>query len=255
MVDYLDNPAGRLRKLLLDLHAFTPDEQRQKQKLAWDAIVQLAGPEVGWSRQLAIVGLAVGLPTQVREEVRLLSVDEDHKENLQRHLDEIEQGMAQAAARQSLHSMFLAFAPGADVPRSGAITGLGYCSYELHRAVPEVALSDEDLARIAESITELMEEVAQAQLPALVKRAMLAHLTTLLQAVHDVRFAGTEPLDDALFALVGSVHRAVGAEANQSREGVWAKFRTFVQDLGSLLSTGQSTAQLGQGIAGMLGGG
>ncbi|MCX5391530.1 hypothetical protein [Streptomyces sp. NBC_00094] len=253
MADYLDNPAGRLRDLLLALHAATSGEQQQKQTLAWDAIVDLVDPGASWARQMSIVGLVVDLPVRVREEVRLLSVDDDHKETLQQHLDEIENGMAQVASRQSLHAMFTAFAPGADVPRSGAITGLGYCSYELHRAVPEVVISDDDLARIAGLINELMEGIAEAQLPAPVKRAMLAHLTTLLQAVHDVRFAGTEPLGDALFALLGSAH-GMGAEENL-KQGLWSKLMTVARDLGGLLSSGQSAAQLGQGIAGMLGGG
>ncbi|MEV0577626.1 hypothetical protein [Streptomyces sp. NPDC050392] len=253
MVHYMDNPAGRLRKLLLDLHAATPNDHQQKQKSAWTAIIELAGGEASLTREMSVVGAVVDLPKQVRDSVSALPVEDERKEHLLLHLDEIERGMDQAATRQPLFSMFTAFATGGVVPQSAAVVSLSHCSYELHLAAPEVTLSDEDLARIIELINGLMAEVAGANLPDHVKRAMLNHLTTLLQAAHDIRFAGTQPLDDALFALVGAARR-VDDQEGLARQSWWRKFMNVVQDLSNLMSTGQSAAQVGQGIAGVLGG-
>ncbi|MFJ2402878.1 hypothetical protein ACIOUE_16410 [Streptomyces xanthochromogenes] len=251
MAQYRDNPAGRLEKLLLDLYAATSGEQAQRQKEAWRAVVDLAGGEPSFPRQMSVVGIVVGLPRQVRESVEYLPLDEERKDHLLLHLDKVEAGMVQLATRQTLYAMFTAFATGGVVPQCAAISSLSHCSYELHHSMPEITVSDEDLARIVDLITDLMAEVAEAKLPAQVKRALLHHLTTLLQAVHDIRFAGTQPVDDALFALLGVAGRA-DCQEKASADSWWRKFVSVVQDLGNLLSVGQNAAQVGQGIAGFL---
>ncbi|MER5665512.1 hypothetical protein [Streptomyces mirabilis] len=251
MVQYIDNPAGRLEKLLLDLHAAYPNDQQQNHKQAWVAVVELINNASGLAAQVQIVGAVVALPAEIRESVAQLPVDDDRKEHLLSHLVEIEQGMIALLNRQSLFAVFNCFATNGIVPRSAAVAALSHCSYELHRSAPEVVISDDDLARIIEMINELMAEVAEAKLPDVVKRAMLNHLVALLQAAYNVRFAGTQPLDDALFALSGSIGRTNGRE-DLVRVGLWEKFQRAVQAVNLMLSTGQTAAQLGQGIAGFL---
>jgi hypothetical protein len=251
MPHYLDNPAGRLHKLLLDLHAAFPNQQQQNAKQAWSAIVDLIGNRSGLAGEAAIISGVVALPTQVRESVAALPADEERKEHLLSGLDEIEQGMIQVATRQHLYGVFTCFATNGVVPQSAAVSSLSHCSYELHRAMPEVTIPDDEMARIVEMITDLMSEVAAAHLPDPVKRAMLSHLTTLLQAAHNVRFAGTQPLDDAFMGLAGSIWRT-GAEDPLERVGLWEKFKKAMQTLNLMLSTGQTGSQLGQGIAGFL---
>jgi hypothetical protein len=254
MVEYVDNPAGRLRKLLLDLHARTNTDQMQKQKPAWDAILELAEAEDSpAAREVAIIGAAVGLPAQIRGAVQALPVDTERKEHLLAHLDGVERGMGAVLTRQSLWTVFTAFATGGVVPQSAAISSLSHCSYELHRHAPEPTVSDEELARLIDMINELIMEVAAADLPDEVQRAMLNHLLALLQAAHDVRLAGTQPLDDALFALMGATGR-VNAQEALEQAGLWQRIKNAVQTLDTMLSAGQGAAQLGQGIAGFLGG-
>ncbi|CAM5338619.1 hypothetical protein [Streptomyces purpurascens] len=253
MVEYVDNPAGRLRKLLRDLYAHNRTDQMQKQKPAWTAILELADVDGNLAREMAVIGAAVGLPAQVREAVHALPVDDDRKEHLLDHLAEVEDGLSKVLTRQSLWTVFTTFAPGGIVPQSAASSSLSHCSYELHSHAPEPTVSDEDLAQIIQMIHELMVEVADADLPDVVKRAMLNHLVILSQTANNVRFAGTQPLDDALFALMGAASRA-NAQEDLERVGLWDKFKSAVQTLGSMLSTGQSATQLGQGIAGVLGG-
>ncbi|MFI1029836.1 hypothetical protein [Streptomyces sp. NPDC020951] len=253
MVEYVDNPAGRLRKLMLDLYAQNQTDQVQKQKPAWTAILELAEVEGSLAQEMAVIGAVVGLPAQVRGAVQVLPVDDDRKEHLLDHLAEVEHGMGQVLNRQTLWTVFTSFAPGGVVPQSAAISSLSHCSYELHRHAPEATVSDEDLARITDMINDLLMAVARAELPDAVKQAMLNHLMTLLRAAHNVRFAGTQPLDDALFALMGAASRA-NAQEDLERVGLWDKFKNAVQTLGTMLATGQSALQLGQGIAGFLGG-
>ncbi|MFF0834183.1 hypothetical protein ACFYWF_14635 [Streptomyces sp. NPDC003344] len=253
MVEYIDNPAGRLRKLLLDLYTRHRNDQEQKQKPAWAAVLELAGVENHLEREMAVIGAVACLPARVREAVHALPVEEERQEHLLAHLEEVERAMGHLLTRQSLWTVFTSFAPGGIVPQSAAISSLSHCSYELHRSVPEPSVSDEDLERIIDMIHSLMLEIAKADLPDVVKRAMLNHLAVLSQAANNVRFAGSQPLEDALFALMGAASR-VNAQEDLVRVGLWDKFKSTVQTLGAMLSTGQSAIQLGQGIAGILGG-
>lgn len=248
-----DNPAGRLYRLFMDLHAAFPTDQQQRPKQAWTAIVALVGNEAGLAGEAAIVSGVASLPAQIRDAVHALAVDDGRKEHLLDGLSEIERGIFQMLNRQSLYSVFCEFATSGVVPQSAAISGLSHCSYELHRSAPEVTVSDEDLERIISLITELMEDVSDADLPDMVKRVMLNHLSALLQAARNVRFAGTQPLDDALFALTGSVVNRANAEEDLSRVGLWEKFKKVVQGLNLMLSMAQGAAQLEQGISRILG--
>jgi len=253
MAQYIDNPAGRLHKLLLDLHAAYPNEQQQQSKAAWIALVELIGNDSGLAGEAQIVAAVAALPAQIRDAVAHLSVDEDRKEHLLSNLDEVENGVVALMSRQPLFAMFTTFATKGEVPRSAAISALSHCSYELHLSMSETVISDDDLARIIEMINELIEEVTEAELPSVVKRAMLNHLVALLQAAHNVRIAGTGPLDDAMFALTGSIMRT-NAQEDLVRVGLWERFTNVMSTLNLMLSTGQGAVQLGQGIAGMLGG-
>ncbi|WP_407565858.1 hypothetical protein [Streptomyces sp. 184] len=254
MTQYVDNPAGRLEKLLRDLHAAYPRDQQQKQMQAWAAVVELIDNEAGVAGEAQIVGNVAALPAQIRDSVARLSVDVDRKEQLLLHLDEVEQGIRNMLTRQPLYNMFVAFATNGEVPRSATISSLAHCSYELHRSLPERTISDEDLASIIEQIHDLMRGVAEAKLPEEVKRAMLNHLTALLQAANNVRFSGAQPLDDALFALAGSAFHRGPVQEDLSQAGLWDRFKDFMQTLNLMLTTGQSAGQIGQGVAGFLGG-
>ncbi|MFC8005593.1 hypothetical protein ACFUCH_13335 [Streptomyces olivaceus] len=253
MAYYTDNPAGRLHKLLLDLHAALPTDQQQKSKQAWAAIVDLIGNEAGLAGEASIISGVVALPAQIREAVGALREDDERKEHLLAGLDGIERAMNHVMMRQHLYGVFTAFATNGVVPQSAAVSSLSYCSYELHRSIPEVTISDDDLVRIVEMINDLLREVSEAELPNVVKRAMLNHLTVLLQAAHNVRFAGTQPLDDALFALSGSIGRTMAHE-DLARAGLWERVKKAVQTINLMVSTGQATAQLGQSVAGVLDG-
>ncbi|MGY1998161.1 hypothetical protein ACR31U_17550 [Streptomyces rochei] len=251
MAQYIDNPAGRLHKFLLDLHATHPHDQQQKQKQAWVAAVEMVGNDLGVSGEVQIIGAVATLPRQIREAVSQLAVDDERKDHLLLHLDEVERGIDHLLGRQTLWHMFVCFATNGEVPRSAAISALSHCSYELHRAMPETVVSDEDLARIIDMVNGLINEVHGAKLPEVVKRAMLDHLMALLQAAHNVRIAGTQPLDDALFALTGSLGRTTSPEELE-RAGLWERLKSALQTFDLMLSTSQSAGQIGQAIAGIL---
>lgn len=252
MAEHYDNPAGRLRKLLVDLHAAYPDQNVQASVTAWGAVLRVVARDMGLAGEASLVSAVADLPRQIREGVAALDFEDDRKEHLLEHLDEIEQSMMPLLTRNSLKDMFNKFSSGGDVPRSAAIYALSHISYELHRSQPEQTMSEDDLALITAMIMDLMAEVASAQLPAPIKARLLHHLHTLLQAAHLARIMGTTPLTDSLFATAGAFGNFPEAQAELERAGVWERFKEAVGTLNNMLTTGQGIAQLGQGIAALM---
>jgi hypothetical protein len=98
MTQYLDNPAGRLHALLLEVHA----ANRQNFGVsAWDAWARILVPEQPPTSGAVFVALAelLQLPGAVRDAVAALDTDEEEKAELVEDLDKIEVGLEHAANR------------------------------------------------------------------------------------------------------------------------------------------------------------
>ncbi|MGW0665317.1 hypothetical protein [Streptodolium elevatio] len=140
--DHLDNPAGRLQYLLLDLGRRYPraDAMRQTSlSTAWSAILDVPEhtPEF-----FVAVGRFYTLPDQVTAAVNALTNHDDSgKARLLRHIDGIGDAFRGHGAilANPLASLVETFATGCDIPRSAALAQLDNCSYELHRFQAEAS--------------------------------------------------------------------------------------------------------------------
>lgn len=91
------------------------------------------------------------LPTQVRTAVAALDLEQEDKEDLLEHLDEIEKALNAVVSRShNLGQTLSIFAPNGEVPRSAAMKSLSTCSRALSRHAAEHTLSNEALAAITE---------------------------------------------------------------------------------------------------------
>ncbi|MFD7645746.1 hypothetical protein ACFV4P_34460 [Kitasatospora sp. NPDC059795] len=205
--EFLDNPAGRLRRLLLDLHA--AHGGRGEQISAWHLWTEVLNPDGGiddvetWTRFLAVLQL----PGRIRTAVEGLGLDEDEQEHLLEHLDRVERGLAQATHRHPALHNFAQFAPAGDIPNSAAVQSLQTCSRALHRLAGEAMASEEDLRRISQVVAELMEEVLGSELDSDLKGLLLTHLRAVQEAVQNARVSGQRPIEEATDALVGALRR------------------------------------------------
>ncbi|MEU6235389.1 hypothetical protein [Kitasatospora sp. NPDC047058] len=253
-VEYTDNPAGRLRSLLLALHDRV---QREGDKPAWECWAWLLAPDAPpsspgpWTRFAAVLQL----PGQIREAVASLDLDEEDKEHLIEHLDKIENALA--ASTTTGHSMthvLSIFAPAADVPGSAAIQSLLTCSRALHRHCPEREASEEALQRISEAVTQLMEEILESAVDADIKRLLLAHLRSVLEAVQNARVTGQAPIEEATDAMLGAIARRPSVVARLQSLGLLSRIKTTIDTVNAVLAMEQEGNRLIHKVMEMLGG-
>ncbi|KJY32156.1 hypothetical protein [Streptomyces sp. NRRL S-495] len=204
-VDYTDNPAGRLRSLLLSLH----DLYRARgEMVAWEAMAELLQEPASSPQALIRYADVLRLPGEIRDAVASLDFDEEDKEHLLEHLDRVELALVHAGRHNGLTGVLSMFAPAGEVPNSAAVQSLQTCSRTLHRHVAEHELDEEALERITATVTGLMEDVLAAPgLDSDIKRLLLTHLRSILEAVQNVRVTGQGPVEEATDALVGAIAR------------------------------------------------
>jgi hypothetical protein len=205
----LNNPAGRLHALLTQLY-LRGQQPGAQNATAWDALASILSPgdaplSASFMQSFTTV---LCLPTQVRTAVAALDLEQEDKEDLLEHLDEIEKALNAVTSRShNLGQTLSIFAPNGEVPRSAAMKSLSTCSRALSRHAAEPTLSNEALAAITEAVQDLMREIIEAEIDPAVKLQLLPHLRALLAAIQNVRVGGVTPIEVATDALAGAVMR------------------------------------------------
>ncbi|WP_405678506.1 hypothetical protein OG859_13255 [Streptomyces sp. NBC_00048] len=248
-----DNPAARLRDVLLAVHARFPGQRDQEAVLAWSAFAQTL--EVGENTAAGVHAIAsvIQLPSQIIAAVRALGEEQDEEEHLLHGLDLLESAMAGVAARKPLYQVFYEIVPGGHVPQSAAAHGLLSVSRALHRANPVQFLSEEDLTRLENLITEMMSEVGATALPPQVRILLLSHLHLMLQAVHVARVTGRDDIEATFDALYGSIIRRPEHVEAIHQAGFADKFRDWINSFNGIISISTGAVGLGQQVVRMLG--
>lgn len=243
-----DNPAARLRDVLLAVHARFPGQRDQEAVLAWTAFAQTL--EVGENTAAGVHAIAsvIQLPTTIIAAVRSLHEEADEEEHLLLDLDTLESAMAGVAARKPLFQVFSEIVPGGHVPKSAAAHGLLSVSRALHRANPTQFLSAEDLTQLETLITEMTSEVSAAALPAPLRILLLSHLHSMLQAVHVARVTGREDIEATFDALFGSVIRRPEHVESMREAGFVDRFRDWINSVNGIISIGTGAVGLGQQV-------
>ncbi|MFE9927421.1 hypothetical protein [Streptomyces sp. NPDC005533] len=253
MAPQQDNPAARLRDVLLAVHARFPGQRDQEQVLAWTAFAQTL--EVGENTADGVHAIAsvIQLPSQIIAAVRALGEEQDEEEHLLHGLDLLERAAAGVAARKPLYQVFSEIVHGGHIPQSAAVHGLLSVSRVLHRANPVQFFSEDDLARLESLITEMMSEVGTAALPGQLRILLLSHLHSMLQAVHVARVTGREDIEATFDALFGSVIRRPEHVESMREAGFVDRFRDWINSINGIISIGTGAVGLGQQVMRMLG--
>ncbi|MYZ34411.1 MULTISPECIES: hypothetical protein [unclassified Streptomyces] len=248
-----DNPAARLREVLLAVHSTFPVKRAQEPISGWQAFAQVLGVEQHTSAGLhAIVGVAQ-LPDLVVEGIRALGEEPEEEEHLLLHLDGLQSAMASLIARNTLYQVFSVFAPGGEVPKSAAVHSLASAARVLHRVAPVHSMSNEDITRLEGLIGDLMREVSAAKLPPTASLLLLHHLHALLQAVHMVRIYGRGGVEGTFDAFVSAVVRRPETTDPLREANLMDRFREWVTTVNGIISIGTGAAGLGQQVIRVLG--
>ncbi|MFE3494468.1 hypothetical protein ACFXOS_15530 [Streptomyces sp. NPDC059175] len=242
MPEYEDNPAGRLRTLLIELHRTPPNT------VAWDATVRVLAPQASASSPEALRAMTrlLELPADIRRAVDALDEDEEEKEHLLEHLDKVETFLANVASRNHiLEQVFKVLAAGGDVPNSAAVQSLGTCSRRLHRYSPEPVIPREEVDALIESVTTLMGDIRASSLENAAKILLLHHLHRLLQALDLIRITGAAPVEEGLDAFRGALSRNPEAMQEAEQHGFTERLAAIANTIGRLFDISRGIRQLG----------
>ncbi|MER5199563.1 hypothetical protein ACWD3J_33950 [Streptomyces sp. NPDC002755] len=242
MPEYDDNPAGRLRAVLIEVHQMPPN------MLAWDAMVKVLAPEASPSSPEALraMTLLLELPAGIRAAVDALDEDEEEKEHLLEHLDKVEAFLASVANRNlNLQQALPSFAAGGDVPNSAAVQSLGTCSRRLHRYSPEPVIPREEVDALIQSVTSLMVDIRASSLDNAAKLLLLHHLHRLLQDLELIRITGAAPVEESLDAFLVALSRNPEARQEAERQGFTERLAVIASTVRRFFDIARGVRQLG----------
>ncbi|MGW4552469.1 hypothetical protein ACWEOV_02310 [Streptomyces sp. NPDC004365] len=244
MPEYDDNPAGRLRTLLIELHQRNPNQN----VASWEAMAAILVPTASPSSPTVLQAMTrlLELPLDIRAAVEALDEDEDEKEHLLEHLDKVETFLTHVVNRNTaLVGAFKLITVGGDVPNSAAVQSLRNCSRRLHRYSPEPVIPREEIDELIQSVTTLMADIRTSGLEGSAKSLLLHHLHRLLQALDLIRITGTAPVEESLDAFFGAVHRDPEAMEAARRHGFGERIATIASVIRSAFDIARGVHQIG----------
>jgi hypothetical protein len=181
----LNNPAGRLYSALSRI------------KAAGGATIQhafataLEIPQDDMTRihlNVGLLGLAVD---EVSEQLRRINASE----TLEIYLESV----PRLRTALSLHQFGTNWDNYKNLIRDEDLKTLRFCSKELSKVSLEVELSDEQLKQLKTQVDTLYEEVLTSnELEPGLRRVVLEHLKSILEALHEYRIRGLRPVAEAL---------------------------------------------------------
>ncbi|MFE3180791.1 hypothetical protein ACFXKR_07790 [Streptomyces violascens] len=251
MPEYEDNPAGRLRGLLMSLYHGFPNQNER----AWEATVQMLVPTAAPSSPVAFGAMTrlLELPSDIRAAVDALDEDEEEKEHLVEHLEKVAHFLTNVANRNmTLNQAFQLFAPGGDVPNSAAVQSLGNCSRRLHRYSPEPVIPREEIDDLTRSVAKLMEEIRASSLNAGSKRLLLHHLYCLSQALDLVRITGGVPVEESLDSFLGAVSRNPETSEDARQNGFGERLAAVANAIRMAFDIARGVRQFGTEVHGVI---
>lgn len=226
----LNNPAGRLHDLLTQ--AVRQSEQ-QNTRQAWAAVFGVDPTDTGailQSLAALIEQIAVG-----KEEVLKLA-DANHDLFLEPFL-ELEKSFTQV----NLEASWKGFKSRIG---SETLVKLRYCADKLGEVRAEEVLEKDQLAELRHMVEELIDEVAEAELPSQLKLLLLRNLETARMALLQYRIRGLDGLRTAADLNLGAVFRECVQGQPESARGVMNKVWTFAVRLNTVISMAQKLKSL-----------
>lgn len=132
------------------------------------------------------------------------------------------------------------------------LAGLEICSDTLRRNCPERTLSNDQLEVLLRDVRGLVDEVVASDIAETLKQYMLKHLDMVERAIQDHRLHGTEPLENAVAAVVGSVFLREGIQQEIANTDVGNRFWTLMGRVLMIVGITAGTAQITRDVLNLL---
>lgn len=245
---YADNPAGRLRALLISFKRHSSDKRPVLS--AWAAA--LGVPATDLPELFRRLGLINGLPGQIQAEVGLIGESEYDRDVVMRWRDSVVPALG-AALMTSNPSTSAQLAKRLD---ARSMRSLGTCSDLLHQHRAEPPIDETRVAAIRKAITEL-EDAADSDPHAgpEFRQFLRNHAHAMTQAVDDLPIRGSAALAGAFDLAVGAVvheERRFRKSGDTRRSG-WKKFLVMITAVAAALQIPLGALQMPAAVRGDMG--
>lgn len=229
--DYLDNPAGRLHRVLSRMKAHRPNVHVR------DALTEVLGISTPLLHDLVrAVGEVVELPPEVERQVAALP-GRHSKERLMQWRPKVDEALNCLVFQRSSPPPTIGAV--ADIYGDRELTTLEFCSETLHIAQTELGLEGEALDHVRRLISELLEIlVADSELDTDLRELLIENVREMLRACdsHDRR--GSAAMRDAYNVTIGSLVNNVQVTCrHNSSPATWAKVITVLGAVSALLGS------------------
>ena len=234
----VNNPAGRLQRVLQRVAAVDKDRGNQQAQQIWAQILALKHDDhSGLFRRLAII---IDL---VKEAVTAVKSLDNIKIELYLAW---EPNVKTAFDELNLRDRFANFARHID---GQTLAMLEICDDLIARSTPEGNPNEDELRKLRSEVFNLIGEVKQSKIDPRLREYMLHHLYLLDQAIGDYEYGGAKTLRIALESSLGAVliNRPLYEQAKDSTFG--NKFMRVLATYVLILGAVQGTEQLAESVA------
>jgi hypothetical protein len=235
VAEYLDNPAGRLHRLLVRFR------QNASNVRAWQTWAATLGiPDTDFPEVVRGLGMLLALPGEVESELAQVDPADYAGDIVLRWKDEIVPALVPNLFQGQQSDQMAAHLDDA------SLASLETCNWTLHRYRPQRPVADSDLKRIRRLIGELEIELRESgDIEPELREFLLQQCREMSRALRDMEIRGPAALEEALDRAVGAAHRRKDLAARSSEApGVWRKFGEVIVVVAAALQIATSAIAL-----------
>lgn len=226
MTEYLDNPAGRLHRLLV---LFRQNASKRRAWQVWAATLGIPGndyPEVARG-----LGMLLALPGETESELARLDPADYPEDIVLRWKDKIVPALVPPLFHGQQADQMAARID------ATSLADLETCSWTLHKYRPQRPIADSDLERIRKLIDGLETELRESgDIDPELRDFLLQRCREMSRALRDVAIRGPVALEEAFDRAVGAAHRRKDLAARSSEApGAWRKFGDVIDVIAKAL--------------------
>ena len=240
MALYVDNPAGRLHRLITGFNDLSNSSPPRGSLPAWQTWAEVLGVETEDNSEiLRCLGLVLALPGEIDAELARVS-DADYDPDLvlgwQKIVPVLSRSMFSSEQSNPVAAQF----------DETSLMSLASCSWTLHRYQRQRLVDQTDLEHIRGLISELAAELRDApDIDPGLHEFLLVRCEEMSRALRDVLIRGPVALEDALDQAWGAANRRADVTARaDTAPGAWAKFTEVLRTTALVLGVMTSAVAL-----------
>ena len=133
--------------------------------------------------------------------------------------------------------------------------GLQFCSDRLNRSTNYTKITNDELDKIKDSLSDLVEQILASELEVSLKQLLIRNLERLRQTLIAYRINGIDGIETEIELNLGSIllHKdEIKKKSGENSTHIWKKYFSFLDGLNKTISTAKNVKSLGEGLTKLL---